>query len=50
MTGKPAYHDPGDRDPMRALLAAAEAMALRLEYIATAHELAQWEDHGGAAN
>ena len=50
MTGKPAYHDPGDRDPMRAPLAAAEAMALRLEYIATAYEHAQWQADGGVTN
>ena len=31
MTGKLAYHDPGDRDPMRALLAACESAALRTE-------------------
>ena len=38
------------RDPMRALLAAAEAMALRLEYIATAYEHAQWQADGGVTN
>ena len=37
-------------DPMRALLAAAETMALRLEYIATAYEHAQWQEDGGVAN
>ena len=34
----------------RALLAAAEAMALRLEYIATAYEHAQWQADGGVTN
>ena len=34
----------------RALLAAAEAMALRLEYIATAYEHAQWQEDGGVTN
>ena len=37
-------------DPMRALLAAAETMALRLEYIATAYEHAQWQADGGVTN
>ena len=37
-------------DPMRALLAAAEPMALRLEYIATAYEHAQWQADGGVTN
>ena len=37
-------------DPVRALLAAAESMALRLEYIATAYEHAQWQADGGVTN
>ena len=37
-------------DPVRALLLAAESMALRLEHIAVAYELAQWQDDGGVAN
>ena len=34
-------------DAVRALLEAAEAMELRLAYIATAYELAQWQADGG---
>ena len=41
---------PVPRDPVRALLAAAESMALRLEYIATAYEHAQWQADGGVTN
>ena len=37
-------------DPVRALLGAAESMALRLEYIATAYEHAQWQADGGVTN
>ena len=37
-------------DPVRALLGAAEVMALRLEYIATAYEHEQWQADGGVAN
>ena len=41
---------PIPRDPVRALLCAAESMALRLEYIATAYEHAQWQADGGVTN
>ena len=37
-------------DPVRALLAAAESMALRLEAIAAVYEHAQWQEDGGVAN
>ena len=41
---------PIPRDPVRAMLCACESMALRLEYIATAYEHAQWQEDGGVAN
>ena len=37
-------------DPMRAILCACESMALRLEYIATIYEHAQWQADGGVTN
>ena len=42
-----AHGRPIPPDPMRAILGACESMALRLEYIASMHELAEWREGGG---